>query len=64
MRTGFYSRSNGNTVARIKNSYWWSSTSYSDTYGRYLYVDPLNNYPQTKDFRGYGFAIRCTIRVE
>ena len=64
MRTGDYSCLTGNIFARITNNYLWSSTSHSDTYGMRLGASQTNATPQANDFRGFGFAIRCTIRVE
>ena len=63
MRTGYYSY-RGYINNRTRYGYWWSTTSLSATNGRSLYTHPGNVYPQYNSYRGNGFAIRCTIRVE
>ena len=63
MRTGRYEYS-GYINYRATNGYWWSTTSNSAIYGRYLITAPGYVNFQADYYRGFGFAIRCTIRVE
>jgi len=62
LRTGYYSRSYGYIDARVTNGHWWSTTSGSATYGRYLDTSPSDVTPQRNYYRGYGFAVRCVVR--
>ena len=45
------------------NGYYWSSTLYSSTYGRYLYFYSGNVYPQNYNYRYYGFSVRAVRAV-
>ncbi len=59
LRTGHYGRSYGYLFGRTADSYWWSGTAGSATYGRYLYTWTGHVYAQYNHFRGLGFALRC-----
>ena len=65
MRTGYYGYVSGYPDSRIINSFWWSNTSSSTRDSCNLGmnsngVNPQDNYGT----RGFGYAIRCSIRVE
>ena len=66
MRTGYYAQINGYIDIRNANGYWWSSTNNATTgnSGRGLRTYVNNIDPENNNYRGTGFAIRCTIRVE
>ena len=64
MRTGYYHYNYGYPFSRTTNGYWWSDASYSNTDGRSLGTFTSIVLPQDNKYRGLGFAIRCTIRVE
>ena len=63
MRTGYYI-SSGNIRDRILVGGWWANARVSNKLSNYLYTFSLNVHPYDNNYRGYGFAIRCTIRVE
>ncbi len=62
LRTGYFSRSNGNIINRTAYGYWWSDASYSATNGHDLVTVPMGVVPQDLNYRGFGFAIRCVVR--
>ena len=64
MRTGFYHFNNGYPNDRYVVGYWWSGASYLAERGRSLATYAPNVFSQDNNYRGNGFAIRCTIRVE
>ena len=64
MRTGSYYYYYGIIDGRTTDGAWWSTASYSATNSRFLGVYRTNIKPQNLIFRGNGYAIRCTIRVE
>ena len=64
MRTGIYTRADGYINSRVVFGNWWESSSNTISNGYYLYTDPSGTTTYGKDPRGFGFAIRCTIRVE
>lgn len=54
---GYYS---GTTLGyRGAGGYYWASTLSSSTHGRYLYFDSSGVYPQSSNYRFYGFSVRA-----
>jgi hypothetical protein len=60
LRTGLYHRSYGYLNVRTTGGYWWSDTAGSATNGRRLGTGTGDVSAQHNDWRGYGFALRCT----
>ena len=64
MRTGNYLLSSGYIIKRVTDGYWWTNTTRSSTNVFLLNAGSTHALPSHGDARGWGFAIRCTIRVE
>ena len=64
MRTGALWQSDGYIDSRTIIGRWWSNTSFPGMGGYYLGTNTTGVYPHDFYSRGFGFAIRCTIRVE
>ncbi len=59
LRTGYYNRSYGYLHVRTTSGLWWSATAGSATGGRHLNTWTGGVGAQDRNFRGYGFALRC-----
>ncbi len=57
--SGNFQFSSGKTARVASYGYFWSSTSYSTTYARYLYFYSHGLYPQFYLYKGNGVPVRC-----
>ena len=64
MRTGFYNPRGGFASGYNSNGGWWYSANGPTGNGQMMITIPSEIYSIGYNPRGYGFAIRCTIRVE
>ena len=60
LRTDLYHRSYGYLASRTVDGRWWSATAGSATLGRHLGTYTGYVYAQNYNWRGNGFALRCT----
>ena len=60
--TGYVYYSNGTIGTVGGGGYWWSSTAYSAAYARALAFVSGYFLPQSNDYKGYGFAVRCVAQ--
>ena len=62
-RGGAYYYSNGFLGNGGGNGYYWESRVYSSTDGMILLFDSTHLNPQYTDTKGYGFSLRCIVRI-
>ena len=63
LRGGAYLYSSGNLYNRGSNGRYWESRVNSDTHGNDSLFLSTTLYPQYTGNKGYGFSLRCIVRI-
>ena len=62
LRSGLYYWQTASRYSRGSFGYYWESRLYSVAYANLLYFNSSRLSPQSYDYRGYGFSVRCVAR--
>ena len=63
LRGGSYRYASGNLYSRGSGGGYWEARVYSDTNAYRLYFDSTLLYPQNDSNKGFGFSLRCIVRI-